>query len=237
MDVYEMNEILEDHKVWLETDGKRGAKANFQRVALDFEKLQRSDLRMANFQGASLIQADLKGAKLEGANLTAADLTGANLSGAYLQNAQLNSANLTNANFAGADLRDAILMHADAVGTNFERANLTGCSVYGASVWNSKLNEVTIQSNLIITTVNEPVVTVDDLEVAQFIYLLLNRKKLRNVLDTIISKAVLFWGDLPRSVSSSSTQWQTSCAGATCYRSSLTSNGRLTVILRKRLKY
>ena len=36
--------------------------------------------------------------------------------------------------------------------------------------------------------------TVDDLEVAQFIYLLLNNQKIENVIDTITSKAVLILG-------------------------------------------
>lgn len=50
------------------------------------------------------------------------------------------------------------------------------------------------QSNLIITPSNEPAIRVDDLEVAQFIYLLLNNQKIRNVIDTITSKAVLILG-------------------------------------------
>ena len=37
-------------------------------------------------------------------------------------------------------------------------------------------------------------VTVDDLEVAQFIYLLLNNQKIRHVIDTITSKVVLILG-------------------------------------------
>ena len=50
------------------------------------------------------------------------------------------------------------------------------------------------QSDLIITPDNEPVVTVDNLEVAQFIYLLLHNEKIREVIDTITSKAVLILG-------------------------------------------
>ncbi len=51
-----------------------------------------------------------------------------------------------------------------------------------------------VQKDLVITRYNEPIVTLDDLEVAQFIYLLLNNQKLRNVIDTITSKAVLILG-------------------------------------------
>jgi hypothetical protein len=47
---------------------------------------------------------------------------------------------------------------------------------------------------LVITKKGEPVVTVDNLEVGQFIYLMLSNTKIRNVIDTITSKAVLILG-------------------------------------------
>ena len=40
----------------------------------------------------------------------------------------------------------------------------------------------------------EPTITVDNLEVAQFIYLLLHNEKIRHVIDTITSKVVLILG-------------------------------------------
>jgi hypothetical protein len=47
---------------------------------------------------------------------------------------------------------------------------------------------------LIITAGNEAAIQVDNLEVAQFIYLLLNNAKIRQVIDTITSKVVLILG-------------------------------------------
>jgi hypothetical protein len=47
---------------------------------------------------------------------------------------------------------------------------------------------------LIITPSNEPEITVDNIEIAQFIYLLLNNQKIRDVIDTITSKVVLILG-------------------------------------------
>jgi hypothetical protein len=61
------------------------------------------------------------------------------------------------------------------------------------SAWDVNL-ENAIQSNLIITTPSEPVIAVDNLEVAQFIYLLIHNEKLRDVIDTIGKKAVLILG-------------------------------------------
>jgi len=51
-----------------------------------------------------------------------------------------------------------------------------------------------IQKGLVITDVNEPPIQADNLEVAQFIYLLLNNHKIRIVIDTITSKVVLILG-------------------------------------------
>jgi len=56
------------------------------------------------------------------------------------------------------------------------------------------LLQETLQFDLIITRYGEPDITVDNLEVAQSVYLLLNNKKLRNVIDTITSKVVLILG-------------------------------------------
>jgi hypothetical protein len=50
------------------------------------------------------------------------------------------------------------------------------------------------QQNLVITPEKEPEITVDNIEVAQFIYLMLNNEKVREVIDTITSKAVLILG-------------------------------------------
>jgi hypothetical protein len=52
------------------------------------------------------------------------------------------------------------------------------------------------QHDLLITNKfhNKPTVTVDNIEVAQFIYLLLHNQKIRSVIDTITSKAVLILG-------------------------------------------
>src|SRR5207244_2110286 len=96
-------------------------------------------------------------------------------------------------NFAEADLREANLAGAVMIETDFTGARLDRCSVYGASVWQANL-EGAKQSDLIVTPEGEPTVTVDDLELAQFIYLLLKREKLRNVIDTITSRAVLILG-------------------------------------------
>ena len=77
--------------------------------------------------------------------------------------------------------------------TDLTGADLTGCRIYGVSAWGLKL-EGAKQQNLVITPADEPEITVDNIEVAQFIYLMLNNQKIRDVIDTITSKAVLILG-------------------------------------------
>jgi len=133
--------------------------------------------------GAFLREVDLSGVDLSKKDLSKVDLSGANLKQTNLTNTILQGATLTNANLNGALLLQ----------TNLEHANLNGCSVYGISVWDVHL-EGASQSSLIISDENEPTTTVDDLEIAQFIYLLLNHKKLRNAIIAVTERGVLLLG-------------------------------------------
>ena len=105
----------------------------------------------------------------------------------------LYQANLIEADLRGANLCGAKLRRAQLVDTNFTGADLTGCHIFGISAWRLKLERAKQQS-LVITDTNEPEITVDNIEVAQFVYLLLHNEKVRDVIDTITSKAVLILG-------------------------------------------
>src|SRR6266487_2821918 len=160
--------------------------------------LSRADLIGSNLSNAILDYVNLSGAKLSGANLSGAKLSGAKLSGANLSRADLSGVDLSEtylirANLSGANLSRANLVRAILVKTNLEHANLTGCTIHGISVWRVQLKDA-IQSNLIITDKDEPTITVDNLEIAQFIYLLLEHKKLRDVLNSVMEKGVLLLG-------------------------------------------
>jgi hypothetical protein len=62
------------------------------------------------------------------------------------------------------------------------------------SVWDIKVNDQTKQENLVITPDGQAAITVDNIKVAQFIYLLLNNKEIRDIIDTIGKKGVLLLG-------------------------------------------
>jgi hypothetical protein len=103
-------------------------------------------------------------------------------------------ANLLEANLSGADLSGADLRRSRLIETDLRGADLTGSCVYGTSMWKVEVDERTKQRNLFISDSNEPSITVDNIKVAQFIYLLLNNDEIRGVIDTITSKAVLILG-------------------------------------------
>ena len=176
--------------------------------------LSGSDLHSADLSGADLSLTNLRGVDLHDAilirtNFSGADLSEANLRGAYLLDACLSGtdlcgADLSNADLSLADLTHSILKRAMLVGTNLESTNLIeadlseamliDCRVYGISAWRIGLSDIKEQSNLRITPDDEPAITVDNLEVAQFIYLLLHNEKIRSLIDTIGKKGVLILG-------------------------------------------
>jgi uncharacterized protein YjbI with pentapeptide repeats len=153
----------------------------------------------ADFHGVDLRWSALIGMNLSGCNFRSADLMGSNLRDSNCMNADFTHADLQWVQFNRTDLRRATLQNATLRGAVFIRTDASGADfcnsrVFGVSVWSLVTDADTRQTNLVITTDDQSTVTVDDIEVAQFVYLLLNREKLRNVLDTITSKAVLVLG-------------------------------------------
>jgi uncharacterized protein YjbI with pentapeptide repeats len=187
--------------------------AGLSGLQLSGVNLRNARLENCDFARSVLIEADLSHAELRGANLAGCVLTHSNLSAANLQNANLTGAMLRWAKLADADLREAILHMADLGGVdaqrtrfdqadlsycnivqaNLRRANLNGAHVYGISAWNVVLDGAR-QRSLSITRTNEPLITVDDLQVAQFIYMILNNRNVRTVIDTLTTKIVLLLG-------------------------------------------
>jgi uncharacterized protein YjbI with pentapeptide repeats len=190
--------------------------ADLRPVTLNGANLQGADLWMADLQGAKLRDANLQDAHLYWVDLRESDLSEADLRGAYLERAAFTEAKLCGAKLGGAKLMGAVFDTADLSGADLRGADLrgaqiikstlfdtklTGSHVYGAAVWDVKMNKGTEQENLTITDVapgqshpEKPLITVDNIKVAQFIYLLLNNEEIRDVINTITSKGVLILG-------------------------------------------
>src|SRR5262249_55471700 len=152
----------------------KGVRTQLPNVDLSKAQIGRANFEFVDLPGANLVGASLVKTNLRRANLGGADLTGADLYEADLYQADLSNANLTSARLTRARLVD----------TSIEGAILENCNIYGTAVWNLQ-GKFKRQSNLTITDPSrtwEPAVTLDDLEVAQFVYLLLNHEKIRNVI-------------------------------------------------------
>jgi hypothetical protein len=124
---------------------------------------------------------------------TQPDLTRIDLSGRDLSGIDFRGVGLFKANLSGCVLKSAILRQSIMIEANISGADLSGAYVYGVSAWDMKLAG-SIQRDLVITKPKAPVVTCDNIEVAQFIHLLLANPKIRDVIDEISSKSVLILG-------------------------------------------
>jgi len=168
-------------------------------------KLCGRDLAGFNFCNANLIKADLREATLKGANFHEANLGGAHLNDADLTNANFCRTDLYETDFSSVarptDLTGANLQGTQLARTNFKGAKLKDCTIYGLSAWNLDVENAD-QGNLNIRyrvqrgdgSVEQAEFSVDDIEVAQLVFLLLDNKKISNLFDQLTSKAVLILG-------------------------------------------
>ena len=141
-----------------------------------------------SFCNSNLLSSDLQRSWFFNPDFSKANLTEANLRSSVLRSANFTDTNLSNSDFTNVDLQ----------GSNFVKTIITGaifsnCRIYGTSVW-SLIGKPKIQSNLIINPEPESSISIDDIQMAQFVYLLLNRDNLTDLLNTLSSKIVLILG-------------------------------------------
>jgi len=139
------------------------------------------------------IDAKLDGADMRDSDFTESKFAGASLVGTLLQGSVLQKCDFERANLSQADLREAVLKNASLVDTIVEGAVFDGAEIYGISVWNLQGTPKS-DDDLVIVPKEQGLVTTDDLEVAQFIYLMYDNKKIRNILNTVTGKSVLILG-------------------------------------------
>ena len=184
-------------------DGYDLREANLSNLDLRGRILIGCNFFRANFTGSNLSgckmqsgyfhEATFTGANLSKANLLEANLCRARVNDAVLRETVFSDANLTDASFRNSDLEESFLYKCQLVRTDFSGANLRGCKIYGSSVWDISTDGA-VQQDILITRLGEPELRCDNLEVAQFLHLIINNSKLRSVIDTVTSKVVLILG-------------------------------------------
>jgi hypothetical protein len=209
-----LNLICTGMKAWNDwrkahSRGKNKIVPDLSRAPLDGMNLRGYDLTRANLWQAQLRQTDLRKANLSYAQMSEADFSGANLSRsqvcfAILSRARLPDANLSHADLRGTSLRRAILHRANMTGANLRHvsfagadiqdARLNGAEVYGAGVWGMKGKPAEQQGLIIQATLESPPITINDLDTAQFLFILLDNPKIANVIDAASCRTVLILG-------------------------------------------
>lgn len=151
-------------------------------VKFDRSDIHFSDLVDGYFTSCSFIGCELQVSKIGSAEFSECDFTAAKLSYCSAEDAK----------FTGSVFIAASMDNMSLVGTDFTDATLEGCTVYGISAWDLKL-EGTTQKDLYISRTPTGI-SVPTIELAQFVSLLVNNPSIRDVIETITSKAVLILG-------------------------------------------
>jgi hypothetical protein len=115
------------------------------------------------------------------------------LSGADLSDCDLRAAYFRGANLSGANLQGANLKYSMMVATDLSGADISNCRVYGVAAWDVK-GTPRCQTNLKIARGAGNAINVDNLRLAQFIYLLLDYRELREVINSVTERGVLLLG-------------------------------------------
>jgi len=166
---------------------------HFQQSSFDDANLCNSVLLDGVFDNSSFENVNLANANLNGASFKSTNFHRTNLYNVQMRNSTLNNSNFCNTFMKNADLAFSSLEGANFQNTLVENANFDYCSIYGISVWDLVGTPIS-QNNLMISNKDDLEISVDNLEVAQFIYLLVNNEKIRQIFNTLTTKIVLILG-------------------------------------------
>lgn len=212
--------FLKDRRQWNKwRKDNPGIRPDLSGIKFNNKDFNMYDLSNVDLQDSSLdrvyfIKSNLENANLSGSHLKRTRFYKANLKGAIFENCDLTFAKMTDADLRNSRFYDSVLlevkfneaklMHSEIINCNLEKsrlietdlrgAKLRNCSIYGISAWNILTDSDTIQKDLKITPEGDPEIQVDDIEVAQFIYLLLKNDQIRDVITLIGNKGVLLLG-------------------------------------------
>jgi hypothetical protein len=102
--------------------------------------------------------------------------------------------NLIKCNLEGAIFENCFLSGSNLTSSNLNKSIIKNSTIFGTSVWNIT-TEGSFQENLTITNgYDDAVITIDNIEIASFIYLVIDNTKVTSVIDTISNKMVLILG-------------------------------------------
>lgn len=129
-----------------------------------------------------------------GTSMRVTKIGSASFEGCIFENADLAYCTAQETKFTESEIIRSSLNHVRLVQADLTGAVLRETSVYGVSAWDLVLDGAVQRDLLITDEYGEARLTVDSIEVAQFLYLLVHNAKVRDVVDTIVSSVVLILG-------------------------------------------
>ena len=154
----------------------------FTRCNLSDCNIHFSDLVDSYWDECDFSHASLRVSKIGSAEFIACDFTCADLSYCSAE-----ETNFTDSKLIATNLSNVSLVKTDFTNTLIDKTRVYGISAWDLILRNSK------QSNIYIEKENSSI-TVPNIELAQFISLLIRSSKIRDIIDTITSKVVLILG-------------------------------------------
>jgi uncharacterized protein YjbI with pentapeptide repeats len=154
--------LVQDHNLWLSSDGKNGKRLDLTRydirtdgpLACDFSgrnlvmmRAQRAILYHVRFSSAQLEAAELRDNDLRLADLSQVDARGIDFSGSNMMRANLQSAllgplKLSDGRYLKADFSRCNLRYADFTGADLRQANFTGADLTAADLRGADMDGV-----------------------------------------------------------------------------------------------
>lgn len=182
---------------------------NFMKADLTSCKFYETRIANSEFSGSILNDSIFERSYLISCRMANGHCSNAKFLRSELMNLLCINSNLANSEFTNciiilsvfttAILENTKFLDSALSGSNFSNSNLKyseiiNCIIFGVSIWNAE-TKGSIQENLTITnSYDEFGLTVDDIEIAQFIYLLSNNDKVSGLLDGLSCKLVLILG-------------------------------------------
>ena len=154
--------------------------------------------RNTKFQNFDAISADFTGSKLHNVSIDSSKIDFCIFEAAIFENTTISKTSLMVSSFYKTDLSYSKFLDCRFKGslfikTNVEQSTFENCNIFGISCWKIS-GTPRLTKNLNISDYKEPPITLDNLENAQFLYLLLSNSRIPSVIDSLTTKIVLILG-------------------------------------------
>ena len=173
--------------------------ANLKYVNCLFSNFTKATLNNVNFSSADLINTTMINCNCIKARFINVSMVqnlagGSDFSFSDFTGSKIIMTNLVDCNLQKTKFVDCYLNGSNLSRSNLNNSIIKSSTIYGVSTWDTS-TEGSLQENLTITNhYNDSPLTVDDLEIANFIYLISNNLKVANAIDNISTKVVLILG-------------------------------------------